>query len=238
MSVGHVEWLVLAWCMWHPPPVSFSWPIFIGRSLRSVNPEISLVRSLGKTCLWTLPHAFLEPIHMQVPGVNLQTNLLTNGRNQRLFLTSTRVARSKTLVASKKTWGTCQIKGKDGHLRFPLTLMLRNPSPCPRQLLRVGINMGGLDTWSPSEPVAEILHWSTGCNHRESQMLEIDQTVVAMPFKNSENSCYALRNVFGYSRKTMKSLYYPILDKPGLWERNFSCNIIAIPYALLLTGDW
>lgn len=68
-------------------------------------PEISFVTSLGRGLSLHLPHAFLEPIHMQVPGVNLQANLLTNGRNQRLFLTSLRVARSKTLVASKKKHG-------------------------------------------------------------------------------------------------------------------------------------
>ena len=105
--------------MWHPPPVSFSWPIFIGRSLRSVNPEISLVRSLGKTCLWTLPHAFLEPIHMQVPGVNLQANLLTNGRNQRLFLTSVRGCAQQNSRGKQKRRGEhVRLKGKDGHLRI------------------------------------------------------------------------------------------------------------------------
>ncbi len=56
--------------------------------------------------------------------------------------------------------------------------------------------MGGLDTLLPSEPVAEILHWSTECNHSASQMLEIVQSAVAMSFNNSEISYYALRNVF------------------------------------------
>ena len=111
--------------------------------------------------------------------------------------------KSQGWIYRPTSWQMVETKGffqpqwglRAAKLRFPLTLMLRNPSPRPRQLL--GINMGGLDTWSPSEPVAEILHWSTECNHRESQMPEIDQTVVAMSFKNSENSCYALRNVFG-----------------------------------------